>query len=423
MDGVSKCVAILNNRLTNLTPDELRKDPSPVRPVSNATLETNNNHLASDIQTLDLTLLRPSHLENGQFRQFLPIYFAKPKGMRDTLTELIGALQQMNKSFGAIAALAPGCDLEPQNPSNGYRTMMKTNTVAVRDLLKQLMAHKFPSMRTLRRHVYLIKLIALMDQLQLSFRALSEETRRAPIDPNMFHQDLVFFWLKIYEQINPFLESYYAHHLYFFLPAKFNSRIRWLMRTIVSIHRIPFSLSATFNNRKFGSFAAQCMNNPNMRFPIGLFASMDDAIFRKLVIGMYHRRTPVRASTYFVPKQRQWILTGLQEISKRPDVRFSYHATGEAIETAWELRKVIKSLKFGSKPDSVRVRILRHPDAKPDGTVLFHCHGGLLAVHYDFVFQLHFPCLSDLTPNQASVFTVQFVTQARSSSTRRTVTR
>lgn len=70
--------------------------------------------------------------------------------------------------------------------------------------------------------------------------------------------------------------------------------------------------------------------------------------------------------------------------SKQPG--FIYKDIDGSGDAAWNYQKVIKSKKFSKKSDFVRIRVLKNPHTKPDGTVLFHCHGGTQKKFYLEVF-------------------------------------
>lgn len=382
MEKMPEILAVLNNRLAELNANP---EMSPVKPMvlcGFAPYEPNNNLLRFPVKGINLAMLRPIHVENGSFGRLCKIYFAKPKGDPDTITQIITYLEQLKEAHDAVTEIAPSADLEPQNPSNGYRTMLKCNEKATQNAFKLLCLKKkdFPSLRSIRRQLYLVKICLALTQLQMCFRDYSQELGVTSGTANVYHHEVIYFWLRVYEQMNPHMPPYYVHHLCFYLPESLHRKIRKTIRFVFST-----LAGGAFTNEGYGQAAAAAMYNPTMRFPLGLFTKLDSRYFRELFVSAYHTRTPCDIDTFFVPKQRQWILSQIEQLEKSPEVQFLYKVTGEAVESAWDLRKVIKSNKFGKKENSVRVRILKHKTAKQDGTVLFHCHGGWWQTLLNFI--------------------------------------
>ena len=151
-----------------------------------------------------------------------------------------------------------------------------------------------------------------------------------------------------------------------------------MARTAAVAHRLPISLVLPLNKSRMYKVAAKTFRNPSMRWPIGTFSSLDDFPFRTVFVNLYHFKTPVKSTTYFIPKQRKWTLRSLDDMLDNPEqVGFEFCKKLEGLaEIAWHHRKVIQSDKFGQKLNTVRIRVLQNLKAKQDGTVLFHCHGG-----------------------------------------------
>ena len=138
------------------------------------------------------------------------------------------------------------------------------------------------------------------------------------------------------------------------------------------------------SKKRMHRVVSKALSNPTMRFPLGVFGSLDDFPFRKMIINIYHMKTPVKSTTFFVPKQQQWTFRTLEEVLKdREQPGFVYKDTKDtegSADSAWNQRKTIKSTKFGKKPNYVRIRVLQHQKTAPNGTVLFHCHGGKIII-------------------------------------------
>lgn len=181
----------------------------------------------------------------------------------------------------------------------------------------------------------------------------------------------------MFTEMVPYLGPYYVDHLGFFLSSKLKKVFYIMIRGVGSLHRLPTSLVYPLSKHKMYRVAFKALRNPNMRWPLGAMGSLDDVLFRKLAISIYHRKTPVKSTTFFIPKQSQWTLRSIEEVLQNPEKPgFVYNSLKGCGDTSWDFRKVIQTNKFCQKPNYIRIRVLQHRKTKQDGNVLFHCHGG-----------------------------------------------
>lgn len=379
MDLLDKCLVLLAERRPGVPADasaiaysvlDVPDRGGSAEPANGSPgVEANNNHLPDRKLALTLDLFRPEQVHSGQLAAFLPGYFAKPVGALLPV-ELHSVLAQLRLSVASLQTLAVAHDLEPGNQSNGFRTLLKINAIAAQALLETLAKSKSLKARPLRRLLYLHRLLLLLDQMQLSLYRLNRELQ-GPSGANVYHPMLALLVMELYQAITPHMQPYYAHHLVFYLPPHLVKCFRVVARAAVGIGSMPFSLGSLFSGRSHGRRAVHTLREPTMSWPLSLFSTLDDLPFRKLAVNVYHRSAPVKVSTYFLPKQRQWRLSELEVMAAGGQ---PFHFQPEP--AAGDRRKVIKSHKFGRKPDTVRVRVMRHQSHPPDGSVLFHCHGG-----------------------------------------------
>lgn len=354
--------------------------------TSHLLLEPNNNdnnsHFPEKPESMsNVCLFSIQQIENGFVTAFLKQHFDKPSNMKQTLDQLRTHLNHLNLLDSMVAKLAPEADLILKNKKycfNGYRTLMKINQIAVRDLHLLLKSPKKASFQKLKCKLYRIKLMVFINIIQLSFKEESDRCGHNPNEPNLFHPDTGLMVMDLFEAAIPYLGEYYCEHVVFFLPPKIRKLFRMSGLFTAIAYRIPISLLFPLNKKKMHFLASKSLHNPNMRWPLSVIATADDIWFRKLAINLYHLKTPSKSTTYFIPKQQQWTLRSLEDVmNDQNQSRFVYKDTGSSGDAAWNHRKVIKCNKFGNKSGFVRIRVLRHRHAKPDGSVLFHCHGGM----------------------------------------------
>lgn len=394
MENLDICLRELNllqNQLNGCESDSIHSTFRSIRldfqPATSGDLNSDNHRLPPN-----LPLLTPQHLENGFIEEFLIKYFTKPLTLEQLLNELQFSLLQLKQIQQIVADYASKTEnlTNSQIPYNGYRTTLKLNQITVQLLynflykentglkLFQLLENSKSSIQNLQSQLYRIRIVVLVNLIQISLCVDSDSHGSNANEPNLFHPNTIEFYMNLFQKVVPYLGQYYVTDQYFF----FHSKLRKILRTtsgfFVVVHRLPNSLILLFNKKRMARVASKTLQSPNMRWPLGTFKTLDDFFFRKLIINLYHFKTPVKSDTYFIPKQLEWKLKSLEEVLKRPEEPgFVY--TGCCSNSLWSQPKVIKSNKFGQKEGLIRIRVLQHQKTKKDGTVLFHCHGG---IHY-----------------------------------------
>ena len=242
MEEIDKCFVALselqsqNSVLTNQTENNHQQSQLFTE------LETNNNQPINKLQVANLRLLQPEHVENGFLKEFLKQHFAKPTSLEQLLDELQTNLLQLKNLHSIVASFAPAADFESPNPSNGYRSMMKINDVAIRKLLLSLAKMKNLNAKNLKSQLYIIRLTVLVNLIQISWKAESDRLGQPQNEPNLFHQDTVLFWMDMFQEVSPYLGPYYINHLGFYLPKPLKKIYRIMIYSIATVHRLPHSL-------------------------------------------------------------------------------------------------------------------------------------------------------------------------------------
>ena len=214
MKQVNDCLAAIDHLQNDLIGDLSNNVENNLETTSSLSKRETNSTREKLELFANLSLITPEHLKNGFVKKFLELHFSKPLLLGQFLNEFKKSLFELDHLNTAVASFAPEADLDPLNPYNGYRSMMKINQITLSDLLLLLTDKKKPNEKKLKSFLYRLRLVVLVNLIQMSWKAESDRLHscdrliksdgpdglaRFQSEPNLFHQNTALFWIDLFQ--------------------------------------------------------------------------------------------------------------------------------------------------------------------------------------------------------------------------------
>lgn len=325
---------------------------------------------------------------------------AQPTGDKDitkTVIELLNTFRAWKQSIEFIESEAgPQHDYKTIK-ANGFRSMKKINTLAIKRVNK-ILSQKELNAKHLIKCIALARLLTKINRKTKEFyqkdleykqnlannnepkNADKNQTEKDAKNRNPFNEepftsknlftsalDLEFF--EFYDELEQDLVDYFRYHPLFYFRKGLRRMAKALLLFISTSSSLPGSL--VFNGKKKSKVIAKLLNSPTLTYPFAIIEQINCRAYNDVVVPLKFIGDGLQTNTVYLPRQHKYLLNDVSTCMSTN--RFI------SIDNSWSYEQLGRSNHKKSKADKIRVRIVRDKSTPKSGTVIFHSHGGMCA--------------------------------------------
>ena len=318
------------------------------------------------------------------------------KDITRTVIDLLNAFRAWKKSIEFIESEAKPHHDYKTIKANGFRSMLKINTLAIKRVNK-ILSQKELNAKDLIKCITLAKLMTKINtktrefhQRDLEYKQnLANNNENASTNKNqpeknsnikshlneepftsnnLFTSAVAIDFFEFYKDLEQDLVDYFRYHPLFYFRKGLRRMAKALLLFISTSSSLPSSL--VFNGKKKSKVIAKLLNSPTLTYPFSVIEQVNCSMYNDVFVPLKFIGDGLQTSTVYLPRQHKYRLNDIETCMSTN--RFI------SIDNSWsyeQLNGVYKHNKQ-SKADKIRVRIVREKSTPKSGTVLFHSHGG-----------------------------------------------
>ena len=327
---------------------------------------------------------------------------AKPtvdKDITRTVIDLLNTFREWKKSIEFIESEAKPHHDYKNIQANGFRSMLKINTMAIKRVNK-ILSQKALNAKHLIKCIALANLLTKINNKTKEFHQRdleykqnlannnepknestnNDKSEKGPkgqfnkepfISKNLYTSAVALEFFEFYDELEQDLVDYYRYHPLFYFRKGLRRLAKALLLFISTSSSLPSSL--VFNSKKKSKVIAKLLNSPTLTYPFSIIEQVNCSAYYDVVIPLKFIGDGLQTNTLYLPRQHKYRLNDIQTCMSTN--RFI------SIDNNWSYDQLKKNYKNSkqSKADKIRVRIIREKSTPKSGTVVFHSHGGMSA--------------------------------------------
>lgn len=317
------------------------------------------------------------------------------KDITKTVIELLNTFRAWKQSIEFIESEAgPQHDYKTIK-ANGFRSMKKVNTMAIKRVNK-ILSQKELNGKDLVKCIALARLLTKINlktkefhQRDLEYKQNLANNNEPKNDnnnqpekgaknrsqfneepftsKNLFPSQVALDFFEFYNELEQDLIEYFRYHPLFYFRKGLRRSARLLLAFLSTSSSLPGSL---FNGKKKKSkVIAKLLNSPTLTYPFSIIEQVNCSAYNDLIIPLKFIGDGLKTNTVYLPRQYKYLVNDLQT-SMDPNNSFI------SIDNSWSYDQ-LRSNHKKSKADKIRVRIVREKATPKNGTVIFNTHGGM----------------------------------------------